>query len=57
MRSKLNNEEKKVKVSVTINPDLVKIITKNYKNKSKYIEKLIYRDLLLNKLINDDFEL
>jgi hypothetical protein len=57
MRSKLNNEEKKVKVSVTINPDLVKIITKNYKNKSKYIEKLIYRDLLLNKLINEDFEL
>jgi hypothetical protein len=57
MRNKLNNEEKKVKVSVTINPDLVKIITKNYKNKSKYIEKLIYRDLLLNKLINEDFEL
>lgn len=57
MRSKLDNEEKKVKVSVTINPDLVKIIAKNYKNKSKYIEKLIYRDLLLNKLINDDFEL
>jgi hypothetical protein len=57
MRSKLDNEEKKVKVSVTINPDLVKIITKNYKNKSKYIEKLIYRDLLLNKLINNDFEL
>jgi len=57
MRSKLNNEEKKVKVSVTINPDLVKIMTKNYKNKSKYIEKLIYRDLLLNKLINNDFEL
>jgi hypothetical protein len=57
MRSKLNNEEKKVKVSVTINPDLVKIMTKNYKNKSKYIEKLIYRDLLLNKLINEDFEL
>jgi hypothetical protein len=57
MSSKLDNEEKKVKVSVTINPDLVKIITKNYKNKSKYIEKLIYRDLLLNKLINNDFEL
>lgn len=57
MRSKLNNEEKKVKISVTINPDLVKILTKNYKNKSKYIEKLIYRDLLLNKLINEDFEL
>lgn len=57
MRSKLNNEEKKVKVSVTINPELVKIITKNHKNKSKYIEKLIYRDLLLNKHINEDFEL
>jgi hypothetical protein len=57
MRNKLNDEEKKVKVSITVNPDLVKIITKNYKNKSKYIEKLIYRDLLLNKLINEDFEL
>ena len=57
MRSRLNNEEKKVKVSVTINPDLVKIMTNNCKNKSKYIEKLIYRDLLLNKLINEDFEL
>jgi hypothetical protein len=57
MRNKLNDEEKKVKVSITVNPDLVKIITKNYKNKSKYIEKLIYRDLLLNKLINEEFEL
>lgn len=57
MRSKLNNDEKKVKVSITINPDLVKILTKNYKNKSKYVEKLIHRDLLLNKLINEDFEL
>jgi flagellar biosynthesis/type III secretory pathway protein FliH len=57
MRNKLNDEEKKVKVSITVNPDLVKIITKNYKNKSKYIEKLIYRDLLLNKLINEEFDL
>jgi hypothetical protein len=57
MRSRLNNEEKKVKVSVTINPDLVKIIANIHKNKSKYIEKLIYRDLVLNKLVNEDFEL
>jgi len=57
MRSKLNKEEKKIKVSVTINPNLVKIINEKYKNKSKYVEKLIYRDLCLNKLINDDFEL
>jgi hypothetical protein len=57
MRSKLNNEEKKVKISITINPDLVKIITNNYKNKSKYIEKLVYHNLILNKHINEDFEL
>jgi hypothetical protein len=55
MRSKLNNDEKKIKISVTINPELIKILNKNYKNKSKYIEKLIYRDLFSNKHINDDF--
>jgi hypothetical protein len=55
MRSKLNNDEKKIKISVTINPELIKILNKNYKNKSKYIEKLIYRDLFSNKHINDNF--
>ena len=57
MRSKLNNDEKKIKISVTINPELIKILNKNYKNKSKYIENLIYRDLFLNKHINDNFQL
>ena len=55
MRNKLNDNEKKVKVSITINPDLFEIVDKNYKNKSKYIEKLLYNDLLKNKIIKNDF--
>jgi hypothetical protein len=55
MRNKIEEEKKKVKVSITLNPELDKIMGELHKNKSKYIEHLIYRDLLKNNKINEDF--
>ena len=55
MRKKLNENEKKIGVTITINQDLNKIISNKYKNKSKYFERLVYNDLLKNKLIDEDF--
>ena len=54
MRKKLNIEEKKRKISFTICPLLFDTLDKNFKNKSKYIEKLIYLDLLRKKIIEDE---
>ena len=54
MRKKLNIEEKKRKISFTICPLLFDALDKNFKNKSKYIEKLIYLDLLRKKIIEED---
>lgn len=45
MRKKLKDEEKKARVIITINPTLNKIISE-LTNKSKYIENLVYQDLL-----------
>lgn len=54
MRKKLNETEKKVTVTLTINPVLMNRVNELYNNKSKYIEKLIYNDLLKNKFIEKD---
>ena len=51
MRNKLNDEEKKVTISITINPKL-NFVMYDKKNKSKYIERLIYMDLIKNKKID-----
>ena len=56
-RKELSNEDRKIKFSVTVNPILFNKIDKLQNNKSKYIEKLIYKDLLMNKQINEEFEL
>jgi hypothetical protein len=53
MRNKLEEEKKKVRISLTIDPEISKIIDENCRNKSRYIENLIYRDLIKNKLIKD----
>jgi hypothetical protein len=55
MRNKIEDEKKKVKVSITLNPELDKIMGELHRNKSKYIEHLIYKDLLKNNKINEDF--
>lgn len=44
-KNKLNPEERKVKLSITIDPDIFKVIDLKYNNKSKYIEKLIFNDI------------
>lgn len=38
----------KERISLYVDKDLLEIINSKYKNKSKYIERLIYQDLLNN---------
>lgn len=52
MRKKLNESEKKMKLSISIEKTLIDIIEQNVSNKSKYIEKLIREDLIKNNKIN-----
>jgi len=54
-REKLKPEELKIKLSIRINPKLFKSIIDTYPNRSKYIEWLIYQDLLNNKIIDSNF--
>lgn len=56
-RESLKPEERKTKFSVTINPILFNKIDNLYNNKSKYVERLIYNDLLKNKEIDKNIEL
>ncbi len=51
-KKKLPIEDIKVKFSITINPVLFNKIDELKSNKSKYIEDLIYKDLLKNKHIS-----
>ena len=48
----INPEERKIKFSVTINPLLFSKIDELYMNKSKYVESLIYADLIKHKIID-----
>jgi hypothetical protein len=57
MRVKLQEHEKKDKFCVSINRELSIIVNKRHKNKSKYIEHLIYMDLLKNKLVEENMML
>ena len=51
MRHKLKEGEKKVRLTITINNELDATLAELFSNKSKYIEWLIYQDLLkTNKL-------
>ena len=53
MRKKLNQEEKRITIAVTINPILDKKLTELHKNKSKQVEWLIYQYLLKNNHIEE----
>lgn len=53
MRKKLTENEKKVTLSVTINPVLMVKLDELQKNKSKYIEWLIYQDLKKNNMVDE----
>jgi len=53
-KEKLKPEERKIKFSITINPLLFNKINGLYTNKSKYIEKIILKDLTNKGLINED---
>ena len=55
MRKKLKTEEKKVRVTITLNRELDALIGEIKSNKSAYIEKLIYDDLLKSKTIDKIF--
>ena len=56
-KKKLPEGEKKVKFTVSINPEIFKTVDDKVFNKSKYIEKLIYQDLLSKNLIDSTFEI
>lgn len=56
-RRKLSTDEKKEKLTVSISPELFKNISNSKSNISKYVEKLIYQDLLSKKQIDKNFEL
>lgn len=47
-RKKLLDTEKKISLTVTINPEVAAKVDELYSNKSKYIEWLIYQDLVKN---------
>jgi hypothetical protein len=53
MRNKMEKEEKKVRITLTIDPEINKIIEDNCRNRSRYIENLIYADLVKNNLIKE----
>lgn len=50
-RESLKPEERRIKFSVTINPILFNKIDELETNKSKYVEDLIYQDLIKNNQI------
>jgi hypothetical protein len=52
MRNKLEEEKKKEKLSISVSRELMKVVDENQKNRSKYIEWLIYQDLTKNNLID-----
>lgn len=54
-RKTLNKKDRKDKISVSLNKILSNKINKLYTNKSKYIERLVYQDLLKNNEINENF--
>lgn len=53
MRQKLKKEEKKARLTVSINPILNQKLTELYTNVSKHVEWLIYQDLKKNNTIEE----
>jgi len=53
MRKKLNEDEKKVKLTASVNPLIFKKINELHRNVSKHVEWLIYQDLRKNNNIEE----
>ena len=53
MRKKLKAEEKKVKMTISINPMIHKKLSELFGNVSKQVEWLIYQDLRKNNNIDE----
>jgi len=53
MRRKLKDTEKKVRLTITINPVLGRELTDQHANISKHIEWLVYQDMLKNNTITE----
>mgnify|MGYP000939204587 CR=1 FL=1 len=53
MRNKLKDSEKKMRLSIRINPIIMSELN-NISNKSKYIEYLIYLDMKNKNIIKND---
>ena len=53
MRKKLKENEKKVKLTASINPILFNKLNELYTNVSKHVEWLIYQDLKKNNNIEE----
>lgn len=51
-KKSINPDERKIKFTISINPKLFMSLSEYQTNKSKYIEWLIYKDLLKQKKIN-----
>jgi hypothetical protein len=49
MKKKISKD----KVVLSLRPELIEFLINNFENKSKYIEYLIYKDLIENKLITE----
>jgi hypothetical protein len=52
-RKKLNDDEKKDKLSITMNIEVCKAAKEYKSNMSKYIEYLVYKDLRKNNKIDE----
>lgn len=57
MRKKLNDNEKKARVTISLNKQVAEILNTNYNNVSKHVEWLIYQDLKKNNIIDKDIML
>lgn len=53
MRRKLNSDEKKVRLTITINPILAKKLLEQHSNVSKHIEWLVYQNMLKDNTITE----
>jgi hypothetical protein len=51
MREKLNEDEKKVRLTITLHPKIMEAIKANHKNISRAIETMLYTTLKDNSLI------
>lgn len=54
MRPKIEN--KKIRISITLNPNIIKLIDDQYYNKSKFIEECIIEELSKNETYKNELK-